>query len=136
MINTSIKITFFLLVLIFVLIVLGMFVSGVSEKLFEIAGPLIVFAEWGVFFILGAVLIILTLKNRVEPPLKKFLLLTAISAVGFFVFVVLHNLVSGLLSTIFNKEIEEPLFFILATIVCPLGFLIGATRSAIIFIKP
>lgn len=63
MINTSIKITFSLLVVVFVLIMLDMFVSGASEKLFEIVSPVIVFAERDVFFVLGAVLIILTLKK-------------------------------------------------------------------------
>jgi hypothetical protein len=71
----------------------------------------------------------------VEGPLKKFLLLMGISAVGFFVFVLLHNLVSGLLSTIFNKEIEEPIFFLLATLASPLGFLVGAIGSMVLFLR-
>ena len=129
MINLPIKITFSLMVLVFVLILTGMFIPGVNAKLFEMAGPVIVFSEWIVFLLLGAILIILTLKKKVEGPIKKFLMLTGISSVGFLVFVVLHNLVSGLLSMIFNSEIEEPVFFILAVIVCPLGFLIGAIGS-------
>jgi hypothetical protein len=45
--------------------------------------------------------------------------------VGFFVFVILHNLVSGLLG------IEEPVFFLLAVFACPLGFLIGVGGSIV-----
>ncbi len=135
MVNLPIKIIFSLLVVVFILIMSGMFVPSVRTKLFEIAGPIIVFSEWGVFFLLGAILIVLTLKKGVEKPLKKFLLLTGISAVAFLVFVLLHNLFSGLLSVIFKKEIEEPVFFILATIICPIGFLAGSIGSIILSVK-
>ena len=135
MINLPIKITFSLLVLVFILILIGIFIPGVGTKLFEIAGPIIVFSEWIVFLLLGAILIALTLRKKIEGPVKKFLLLTGISSVGFLVFVVLHNLVSGLLSMILNSEIEEPVFFILAVIVCPLGFIIGVIGSIIELVR-
>ena len=45
------------------------------------------------------------------------------------VFVLLHNLVSALLNT------EEPVFFIIATIVCPIGFLVGAVGTIVLAIK-
>jgi len=112
-----------------------MFVPIVKTRLFEIAGPVIVFSEWVIFFLLGIILIILTLKDKVEGSPRKFLFLTGISAVGFLVFVLLHNLVSGFLSTIFNREIEEPIFFILAVFASPLGFLVGSIGSIVLFIK-
>ena len=129
MINTPIKITFSLLVVVFVLISIGMFIPPVAAIMYKIGGPIIVFSEWGLFFILGTILIVLTIKNRVEGSIKKFFLITGISAVGFIAFVLLHNLVSGLLSQVFKKEIEEPVFFILATLVSPIGFIIGAIGS-------
>jgi hypothetical protein len=129
MIDFSIKITLSLLMVVFVVILAGMFVPGVGTGLFEIAGPLIVFSEWGIFSLLGAGLIVLTLKQKIKRPFKKYLLLTGSSAVGFFVFVILHNLVSGLLG------IEEPVFFLLAVFVCPLGFLIGAIGSIVLVIR-
>jgi hypothetical protein len=49
--------------------------------------------------------------------------------VGLPVFGILHNAVSGL----FN--IEEPVFFILAAIVCPLGLLVGAVGLIVLAIK-
>jgi len=67
--------------------------------------------------------------------LKKFLILTGASAAGFFIFAILHNLVSGLLSTILNSEVEEPVFFILAVIACPVGFLVGVIGSIIELVK-
>jgi hypothetical protein len=74
---------------------------------------------------LGVTLIVLTVKTKVAGKLKKFLLLTEASFVGLPVFIILHNAVSALLNT------EEAVFFILATIVCPIGFLVGAVGSIV-----
>ena len=82
-----------------------------------------------VFFLLGVTLIVLTVKTKVGGMLKKFLLLTGASAVGLLVCVILHNVVSGL----FN--IEEPVFFILGLIVCPIAFLVGAIGTIVLAIK-
>ena len=82
-----------------------------------------------VFLLLGVALIFLTVKEKVGGMSKKFLILTGAFAVGLPVFVLLHNMVSGL----FN--IEEPVFFIIATIVCPIGFLVGAVGSIVLAIK-
>lgn len=60
-------------------------------------------------------------KNK--KLLKKFLILSIASFIGFFVFVILHNLIFGLF------KIEEPVFFILAVIVCPIGLLVGVVGS-------
>ena len=81
------------------------------------------------FFLLGVALIVLTVKERVQGILKIFLILTGASAVGLPVFVLLHNVVSGL----FN--IEEPVFFIMAVFVCPIGFLVGAVGTIVLAIK-
>jgi hypothetical protein len=66
---------------------------------------------------------------------KKFLILLGVSIGGFFVFVVLHNLISAILSRLFNAEIEEPVFFILAVIVCPVGAMVGVVGSVFQMIK-
>lgn len=78
---------------------------------------------------LGVTLLVLTAKRKMRAGLKKFLLLTEASFVGFPVFVILHNAVSALLNT------EEAVFFSLATIVCPVGFLVGAVGSIVLRIK-
>jgi hypothetical protein len=78
---------------------------------------------------LGVTLLVLTVKTKVRGTLNKFLLLTGSTAVGLPIFVILHNLVSGL----FN--IEEAVFFILATLVCPLGFLVGVVGTIVLAIK-
>jgi len=70
--------------------------------------------------------------------LKKFLILTGASFVGFFVFVLLHNLVYGLFIHFCGADFwnggDEPFFFIMA-IICLLGFLAGAAGSITLSIK-
>lgn len=77
------------------------------------------------------------LIKRAKPKggLKKFLILTGASIVGFFTFAILHNLISGILSQLFKQEFEEPVFFILATIVCPIGFAVGLIGIIVLRIK-
>jgi hypothetical protein len=89
---------------------------------------------------LGITLLVLTVRAKLRGMLKKFFLLTGASAVGLPVFVVLHNAVYGLFIYFFGEGFwgaggDEPVFFILATIVCPLGFLTGAIGSIVLFVK-
>jgi hypothetical protein len=93
-------------------------------------------------FLLGVALIILTLKKKAKGLPKKFLLLTGFSLAGFFIFVLLHNLTYGLLIYIFGQDFwertgigDEPVFFILAVIVCPIGLLVGLIGTIVLFIK-
>ncbi|MFC1932347.1 hypothetical protein ACFLXU_01785 [Chloroflexota bacterium] len=82
-----------------------------------------------VFVLLGVALLFLTVKTKVGGILKKFLLLTGASAVGLPVSILLHNVVGRL----FN--IEEPVFFIMAIFVCPIGFLVGMVGSIVLTIR-
>ncbi len=74
-------------------------------------------------------------KTKPKKKLRKYLTLTGASLAGFFLFVILHNLISGISSQLLNREIEEPVFFILATLVCPIGLVIGLIASAIELLK-
>ncbi len=114
------------LVVVFIIVVSMIFIPPVSRLLMRnvVLLPAIV-----VFFGLGVTLLVLTVKTKVAGRLKKFLLLTGASVVGLPVFVLLHNAVSALFNT------EEPVFFILAIIVCPIGFLVGAVGSIVLAIK-
>jgi hypothetical protein len=107
-----------------------------------VQGPFLFLTPFIIFSLLGAFLIFLTVKSKIKGKHRKLLLLTGVSAAGFFVSIVLHNLLYALAIVashiIVLKYIFEFLhaaFFILAILVCPLGFLIGATGSTIIFIK-
>jgi hypothetical protein len=113
----------------------GVFVIAVTI-IFTLV-DLLVGMERYVFFVsvgigltgLGVTLLVLTAKAKAERRLKKFLLLTGASAVGLPVFAILHNAVSALLN------MEEAVFFTLATIVCPIGFLVGAIGSIVLMVK-
>ena len=101
------------------------------------------FTSGAAFFLLGAALIFLTVKEKVGGMSKKFLILTGASAVGLPVFVLLHNAIYGLFIHFFGAGFwdrvgpggDEPFFFILAIFVCPLGFLVGAVGSIVLAIK-
>lgn len=94
-----------------------------------------------IFFLLGLALIFLTVKQKTEGVLKKFLILTGTSSTGFFVGIFLHNAFYAL-GTITSqiivlnylvKALEVAFFFI--AIACPVGFLIGIVGSVLLFIK-
>jgi len=61
--------------------------------------------------------------------LKNYLILMGASVVGFVVFAILHNVISAVLN------IEEPVFFFLSVVLCPLAFLVGAIGSIVLGIK-
>jgi hypothetical protein len=123
-------------------ITVGFFVIAVvgtmlAPPIIGSAMPYFMFSAWAVFAGLGVTLLVLTVKTKVAGILKKFLLLTGASAVGFPVFAVLHNLVYALLILWFGEDFwgangDEPVFFILATIVCPIGFLVGAVGTIVL----
>ncbi len=101
------------------------------------------FSSGAAFFLLGAALIFLTVKEKVRGMSKKFLILTGASAVGVPVFVLLHNAIYGLFIHFFGADFweriglggDEPVFFILAIFVCPIGFLVGAVGTIVLTIK-
>lgn len=116
---------FWALVVVFVVAVGTMFIPPLGRLPVRFSG----FAAWPVLAGLGVALLVLTVKTKVGGMVKKFLLLTGSSTIGLPVFAILHNVVSGLLNT------EEPVFFIIATIICPIGFLVGAAGTIVLAIK-
>ena len=95
-----------------------------------------------VFLLLGVALIVLTVKEKVGGMAKKFFILTGASAVGLPVFVILHNAIYGLFIHFFGADFwdrigmgDEPFFFFMAILVCPIGFLVGAIGSIVLAIK-
>ena len=95
-----------------------------------------------IFFLLGIALIFFTIKEKIKGLLKKFLILTGASAIGIPIGVILHNLFYALFIKLFGTNFwdrigvgDEPFFFILATIICPIAFLVGVIGSIVIFIR-
>ncbi len=135
----SIILTFLALIGVFLLIASEFFIPVVRE-LFK--GSLVFLLPFIIFSLLGIILVFLTIKQKVGGALKKFLILTGISATGFFVSVFLHNIFYGL-SIITNQipilsfvmEMLDIAFFIIAIFIYPLAFVIGAIGSIIVFIN-
>jgi len=96
-----------------------------------------------IFFLLGVALMFLIWKGKLKKGmLKKFLILTGASSTGFFVGIFLHNMFYALniitSHIIVLKYLTEALhvgFFIIAIIVCPIGFLVGMVGSIVLLIK-
>lgn len=132
----SVWVIFWILFALFIIAVLTMFILPPLRLSLGIG----VFAAWPVILGLGVALLVLTVKTKVAGTLKKFLLLTGASAVGLPVFAVLHNLVYALFIMWFGEDFwgamgDEPVFFTLATTVCPLGFLVGAVGTIVLAVK-
>lgn len=88
----------------------------------------------------GIALIILTVKARLSKIAKEFFILTGASALGMGLSAYLHNLVYALIMKFFSNSTianmgDEPVFFILATIVCPLALLAGIIGSIVLIAK-
>ena len=87
--------------------------------------------------LLGVGLLIFGIR-KLSGKLRIFVILTGSSAVGFFVFVHLHNLVYGLFIHLFGEDFwsggDEPFFFIIA-LLSALGFIVGAVGSIVLAIR-
>ncbi len=124
----------------------AVFVIAVGTMLIPPLGQLsmrfIGIPAWVILAGLGITLIVLTIKQKVAGITKAFLLLNGASMVGIPFFAVLHNVIYGLFIIWFGADFwertglgDEPVMFIMATLVCPLGFLVGAAGTIVITIK-
>ena len=90
-------------------------------------------------FVVGVALIVRTARRVEKGLLKNFILTAGASLIGIPVFILLHNVVYGVFIHFFGKGFwkggDEPFFFIMALIVCPLGFLVGLIGSIVMIIK-
>ena len=103
-------------------------------EIIRIIWPLIIV---GVLLLLGGgALVFFTIKRKVEGKLRKFQLLAGASALGIPVFAVLHNVAYMLGIMWFGESAfgngDEPVFFIIATMVCPLGLLVGGIGTLVL----
>jgi len=109
-------------------------VAVVVSTFFQLSGLL--------FFALGLTLLILTARAKLDRLFKGFLLLTSSSAVGVFVSILLHGVVYGLFILIFGEDFwerigipDEPAFFIMALIICPIAYLVGTVGSVVLILR-
>ena len=132
---------FWALIGIFIVIASVLFIPALRE-LFRSILYIFVPVSGAIFFLLGAVLLFLTVKGKVGGIFKKFLLLTGASAVGFFISVFLHNafyalaiMTSHVAALSHTMEVFHVVFFIVAIFICPIGFLVGVIGSIVLAIK-
>ena len=133
----SSKFLFKVLVILSILVTLGLLFPDTGLM----TGPYI-FILWILHFAAGVGLIITTYKEKISGKRKFFLLLSGFSSAGFLLGVVLHNLIYALGTItenlgILNKIINffEVAFFLAATLVCPVGFIVGMVGTLIILKK-
>ena len=136
--ENTLTIIFYLLAAVFILAISIIFIPvfrGLVSGIFMIISGVIL-------VILGSVLIGLTLVQKVEGKLKKLLILTGVSAAGFFVFALLHNIFYALEQvtshvTILSYLMKafEVVFFLIAIFACPIGFFIGVIGTIVMFNK-
>ncbi len=138
--NKTISIIFLASVAIFILLI-AYFAAPTSAQLKQTIFPLAAVLAL-TFFLLGAALIVLTVKQKIKGKLKKYLILTGASSAGFPASVLLHNFFYGLGIIAANITVLRYLmeglhaaFFIIAIFVCPIGFIVGAIGSIVIFLK-
>ena len=83
---------------------------------------------WPLTLAAGCTVVYLGWK-RLSGRLRLFVVLTGGSVVGFFLAVMLHNVLWWLLfvKLLDRPTYDEPVFFIIAVIVCPLAFIVGVT---------
>lgn len=137
--SSSIPTIFWLLIGVSVFVLCQFFVPAIRD-IFR--GSLWFLLPLAVFFLLGLVLLVLTLKSKIQGRLKKFLLITGASAAGFFLSVLLHNFFYAL-DTIASQIVVlgyltnalHIAFFYIAIFVCPIGFLVGMMGSIILLVK-
>jgi len=132
------KAIFWALVVVFVFIVGYIMIPIFSRYM----GFYFIIVSGIIFFLLGIALIFLSVKEKMDKLLKKFLILTGASAIGIPIGVILHNLFYALFILLFGADFwertglgDEPFFFILALIVCPIAFLVGVIGSIVRFLK-
>jgi hypothetical protein len=107
-----------------------MMIAGMYFNYIFFAG----FISFSLFMIIlavfGIALIVLAKMAEITKISKVFFILTGASAIGMGLSVLLHNLIYAVLIKILGgsawaKTGDEPVFFILATIVCPIALLVG-----------
>ena len=85
--------------------------------------------------LLGGVIIFLTIYQNYGGLFRVFAIMAGIAPLAMIISIILHNLTCALLTKLSGKEIEEPVFFLIAIFGCPTVFLVGIVGSLIIAIR-
>ena len=126
-----------------VFVVLGICLVGGDSPWWPVRPPFYVIAALGIAFgLLGLLVAVWTAWLPEARMRKAFFVLTGASGAGIPICAILHNLVYGLFIAWFGEGFwerhgmpDEPVFFILAVLVCPALFLIGSVGSIALLIR-
>jgi len=91
--------------------------------------------EMVILSLLGGAIVFLTIYKNYGGLFRIFAIMAGIAPLAIIVSIFLHNLTCALLSKLSGKEIEEPVFFLIAVFGCPAALLVGAVGSLILAIK-
>ena len=134
-----VKAVFWALVAVFIGVV-SLFIIPIARVL--LMGGVFLIVSGVLLLSLGGALVYLAVKEQGEATLKKFLILTGACAAGIPISAVLHNAVYGVFIHFFGAGFwertgvgDEPVFFVLAIVVAPLGFLVGTVGSIVHLVK-
>lgn len=134
--SRTIRAVFWALVAVFIIIAGVIAIPAAREVLI---GPLFLAISGAALLALGATLIVLTARGRGRGIAPKFLILTGAAAAGIPLGAILHNFVYGLFIYWFGADFwgngDEPFFFVLAIVVCPIAFLVGAAGSIVLALR-
>jgi len=85
---------------------------------------------WPVIIVVAAAILFLGLR-KLTGRLRIFVLMIGGSILGFFVSVLLHNAIYALIlvKLLDMPDSDEPVFFIVAVIVCPIVFAVGVVGA-------
>ena len=126
----KVKILFYVLIIYFILVLAQIFIPAIQEMY---TGSLLFLVPIFSFSVIGFILVYMVKKYKIQGKIKKYLYLVGYSSGFISVGVVVHNLLSGLGILLLKKDFEEPLFFILATLVLPVVFIIASIKTILLF---
>ncbi|MDD5622503.1 MAG: hypothetical protein PHQ09_04990 [Actinomycetota bacterium] len=133
----STLVIFWIIFAVFILLLASMFLARYLPFQSFIGLP-----SYALLSLLGLTLIVLAAKAKLTKTSKVFIILTGSGAAGTGISIVLHNLLFGLFIVLFGEGYwerigigDEPVFFILATIICPLVLLVGIIGSIVLIAR-
>ena len=130
--SCSLMTVFYGLILNFAFI-LSVFLVPPIRDLFK--GSLLFLAPFISFSLLGLLLALLVKKQKLEKTLRKYLLLTGVSAAGVFPCMLIHNFIYGVSIYFFGVDFEDPISFLLALLILPAIFIFSVARSILLLRK-
>jgi len=91
---------------------------------------------WPIAVVLGAAIFVYS-RRRLSGRLRLYVTIIGASILGFFVSVLLHN---GIYALVFvtlmdRPDMDEPVFFIIAVLVCPVALAVGVVGSLVTWWK-